>query len=82
MYFSNRIPNPRARLSIGTFYLAASGLLWLFIRPSGYLQKDFVDGVSGFLLGLSIVFIISGFMLTRRRSRPPTPTETSPAPRP
>lgn len=36
-------------------------LLWLFVHPAGQIERDWVHGMSGFLLGLYITMNLLGF---------------------
>ena len=57
----NRQMNPILRL--GLLFLALAGLSHLFLYSNTHLPAEFTHAATGFLYGLSIVFLIAG--LTR-----------------
>jgi hypothetical protein len=55
-------------MKLGNISLVIGLLLWMFVHPSSQIAGDWLDGVSGFLLGLSIT--INLFALRRARRCP------------
>jgi hypothetical protein len=41
-------------------------LLWLFVHPSGQIEKNWLHAVCGFLLGLSVTINLMGLVFARR----------------
>jgi hypothetical protein len=56
----------RRWLAKGNISLIMGLLLWMFIHPHGQTAKDWLDGVCGFLLGLSIAINLLGLWKARR----------------
>lgn len=69
MILRRRLRDPQALISAGMFCFAAGILAQRFIHPPTDFWQGFVAGLSGMLIGLSIVFNIRGLML--RNSRGP-----------
>lgn len=67
MLFPNRWKNPKILMATGTACLAVALLLSLIIHPASAAARDWSHGVSGFLLGLSIVL---NLWAVRLRTRP------------
>ena len=76
-------PKTRRLLAIGNMSLVVGLLLWLFVHPSGQIEKNWLHAVCGFLLGLSITINLMGLIFARRCSdkRIRRVIETSAAPR-
>lgn len=56
----------RRRMVLGNICLVIGLLLWLFVHPSGQIERDWVQGFSGLLLGISIGINLFGLRLARR----------------
>ncbi|MGA9668919.1 MAG: hypothetical protein WBQ94_06905 [Terracidiphilus sp.] len=67
----------RLTLTIGNIALSSGLILWVFVHPSTQVEKDWLHGLCGFLLGLSIT--INLFMLRFAGRCGPNPTETDSA---
>jgi hypothetical protein len=63
MILRNRLRNPQAMISAGAFCLVAGIVAQRFIHPPTDFWQGFVAGLSGMLIGLSIVFNLRGLML-------------------
>jgi hypothetical protein len=59
-------PRTRRILVIGNLSLSIGLLLWIFVHPSGQTQKDVLDAVCGFSLGLSLGINLFAFWQARR----------------
>jgi len=68
MLLRNRLKNPNALLTAGMICLATGILAQRFLHPPTDFWQGFVAGLSGVLIGLSIVFNIRGLVLRRKRS--------------
>jgi zinc transporter ZupT len=51
---------------VANLSLAVGLLLSVFVHPSGQLQRDWLDAICGFLLGLSITMNFFGLWRSRR----------------
>ncbi len=67
MIFRHRLDNPETLLSIGMTCLAAGIVSQRLLHPAADFRQGVVAGVSGVLIGLSIVFNCHGFAERRRR---------------
>jgi hypothetical protein len=69
MCLSNRQldANTKHLMSIGNLCLVAGLLLWNFVHPSSQIQKDWLHGIYGFLMGLSITINLCALRFARRR---------------
>lgn len=56
----------RRRMALGNISLVIGLLLWLFVHPSGQIERNWVQGLSGLLLGISIGINLFGLRLARR----------------
>jgi hypothetical protein len=65
MILRNRLRNPQAMISAGMFCLATGIVVQRFIHPPTDFWQGFVSGLSGMLIGLSIVFNLRGLMLRK-----------------
>jgi hypothetical protein len=54
-------------MAIGNLCLVAALLLWNFVHPSSQIQKDWLHGIYGFLMGLSITINLCALRFARRR---------------
>jgi len=68
MILRNRLHNPQTMIAVGMSCLATGILAERFIHPPTDFWQGFVIGVSGALIGLSVVFNIRGLVLRRKRS--------------
>jgi multisubunit Na+/H+ antiporter MnhB subunit len=66
MILKKRLHNPRAMISTGMTCLAVAIVAQRFIRPAGDFWQGFVTGISGLLIGLSIVLNVRGLALSRK----------------
>lgn len=68
MCIPNRRLNPKARrlIAVANLCLAAGLLLWNFVHPSGNIAREWLHGVCGALLGISIGINLFGLRLARR----------------
>jgi hypothetical protein len=68
MGIPNRQLDPKTRrlLAIGNMSLVVGLLLWLFVHPSGQIEKNWLHAVCGFLLGLSVTINLMGLVFARR----------------
>ncbi len=87
MGFYHRQLDPKTKrlIAIGNLSLAIGLLLLNFPHPSGQIERNWLHGVGGFLLGLSITINLYAFRFARRCSQDsgsPAPIGTVPAPRP
>jgi hypothetical protein len=69
MFLRKRLHDPQAMISVGMGCLAVGIVAQRFIHPPTDFWQGFVYGVSGALIGLSIVFNLRGLMLRRRVGR-------------
>jgi len=58
---------PRTIIGIGMLSFVAASLLH-FLHPSAALPVEFIAAAEGFLYGISIVFLVCGLVLQRRRA--------------
>jgi Zn-dependent protease len=68
MCIPNRLLDKKTRrlMAIGNISLVIGLLLWLFVHPSGQMERNWFHGVCGFLLGLSITINLFGLWVARR----------------
>jgi hypothetical protein len=66
MLLRRRLRDPNALIAFGTTCLAAGIVAQRFIHPPTDFWQGFVAGLSGTLIGLSIVFNMRGLVLWRR----------------
>jgi Zn-dependent protease len=68
MCICNRQLDPKGRRLrvLANLSLVLGLLLWIFVHPSVRLERDWVDGACGFLLGLSITCNLFGLWRARR----------------
>jgi len=67
MLLRNRLHDSQSMIGFGMSCLAVGIVAQRFIHPPTDFGQGFVMGVSGALIGLSIVFNIRGLMLRRRQ---------------
>jgi hypothetical protein len=63
MILRKRLRSPQAMFSTGAFCLVAGIVAQRFIHPPTDFWQGFVAGLSGMLIGLSIVFNLRGLVL-------------------
>ena len=66
MILKNHLHDSRAMTTAGMTCLAVGIVAQRFIHPPGDFWQGFVAGVSGLLIGLSIVFNLRGLTLSRK----------------
>lgn len=67
MSFRNRMKDPKTTMFFGMAFLALSLNLPYFVHPSAQPGKDWLDGVRGLIMGLSIGLNILSVRLAARR---------------
>ena len=67
MLLRNRLHDPESLIRAGMLSLRRSIIAQRFIHPPADFWQGFVAGLSGVLIGLSIVFNIRGLVLHRQR---------------
>ncbi len=68
MLLRNRLHDSQSMISFGMFCLATGIVAQRFIHPPTDFLQGFVAGLSGALIGLSIVFNVRGLTLRRQRN--------------
>ena len=58
---------PRTIIGIGMLFLVAAILSVHFLHPGAAFPAGFIAAAEGFLYGISIVFLVCGMVLQRRR---------------
>lgn len=66
MFLRKRLHNSQAMINAGMICCATGLVAQRFIHPPTDFWQGFVAGLSGVLIGLSIVFNMRGLMLRRR----------------
>jgi len=66
MFLRKRLHNSQAMINAGMICCATGVVAQRFIHPPTDFWQGFVAGLSGVLIGLSIVFNMRGLMLRRR----------------
>ena len=66
MLLRNRLHDSQSMISFGMACLAIGIVAQRFIHPPTDFWQGFVAGLSGMLIGLSIVFNMRGLMLRRK----------------
>ena len=67
MLLRNRLREPDIMIRAGMLLLIAGMFAQRFVHPSNDFWQGFVWGVSGSMIGLSIVFNLRGLVLRRQR---------------
>lgn len=67
MLLRNKFHDSQSMINVGMFCLATGIVAQRFIHPPTDFWQGFVYGVSGALIGLSIVFNLRGLMLRRKK---------------
>ena len=68
MLLRNRLHDSQSMIGVGMFCLATGIVAQRFIHPPTDFWQGFVAGLSGALIGLSIVFNVRGLMLRRQQN--------------
>ena len=68
MILRNRLHDPKALMTAGVTCMAVGIVAQRFIHPPSDFWQGFVAGLSGVLIGVSIVFNLRGMMLRRKQS--------------
>ena len=68
MILRHRLDNPSALITFGTSCLAIGIIAQRVIHPPTDFWQGFVAGLSGLLIGISIVFNVCGLVLWRRHT--------------
>ncbi|MBD3852360.1 MAG: hypothetical protein IFK93_13725 [Acidobacteria bacterium] len=66
MFLRKRLHNSQAMINAGMICCATGLVAQRFIHPPTDFWQGFVAGLSGVLIGLSIVFNMRGLMLRRK----------------
>jgi hypothetical protein len=68
MCIPNRLLDKKTRrfMALANISLVIGLLLWLFVHPSGQLERNCLHAVCGFLLGFSVTVNLHGFWVARR----------------
>jgi hypothetical protein len=53
-------------MSIGMFAMAAGLSLFVFVHPASAAGKDWLDGIAGFLMGISIALNLGSILVMKR----------------
>ncbi len=69
MILRHRLRDPQTMTGVGMLCLATGIVAQRFIHPPTDFWQGFVWGVSGSLIGLSIVFNIRGLVLHRQQQQ-------------
>ena len=67
MLLRNRLDNPNAFITAGMFCLTTGVVALLLLHPTTDLWRGLVAGLSGSLIGISIVFNVRGLVLRRQQ---------------
>lgn len=57
----------RRMMSAGMFALAASLILFTEVHPATATGKDWLDGISGFFMGISIALNLASILVAKRQ---------------
>jgi hypothetical protein len=68
MLLQNRLDNPNAFIVAGMFCLTTGIIALLLLHPTTDFSRGLVAGLSGGLIGMSIVFNVRGLLLRRNQS--------------
>lgn len=67
--YSQHDPRTRNLLAIGNICLIAGLLLWNFALPDSQIQKNWLHGLTGLLMGFSITVNLCVLRFTRHRDQ-------------
>lgn len=59
-YFRNAVKNPQTMIRIGLLFLVLASFARMFLHPGPHFSRGMVDGILGFLYGISIGLLILG----------------------
>ena len=59
-------PRARRRMVFANLSLAVGLLLWVFVHPAGQIERNWLDAICGFLLGVSIAVNLMNFWCSSR----------------
>ena len=68
MSLRDSLKRPDVMIRLGLLAMAVGGLLRLFVHPAEEIWRDRLDGVTGFLMGITIAAILMGLAKRRRRN--------------
>jgi hypothetical protein len=60
-------PKARRRLVLANLSLAVGLMLRVFVHPAGQMERNWLDAICGFLLGMSIAVNLFGLWACRYR---------------
>jgi hypothetical protein len=66
MIFRSEAQKAKAMWTVGTLSVALAVLLRMFVHPSAALATNWLDGISGFFIGISIVLNLGSVMIRNR----------------
>lgn len=67
--YSQRNPRTRNLLAIGNLCLVAGLMLWNFAHPDSQIQRNWIHGLTGLLMGFSIAVNLCMLRFARRPSQ-------------
>ena len=67
MRLRNRHDNPNAFITAGMFCLTTGVVALLLLHPTTDFWRGLVPGLSGSLIGISIIFNVRGLVLRRQQ---------------
>jgi len=73
MTFRNQMKEPNNLMRLGLVCLVLGILSQRFVHPSSHLSAAFIDGMTGFLFGVSIACLLMSIRLKGRRRTGTTP---------
>ena len=68
MLLRNRFHDPGALITFGSSCLAIGIVAQRFVHPDSDFWQGFIAGLSGLLIGVSIIFNLRGLVLRRKES--------------
>lgn len=66
MMFRSEAQKAKAMWTVGTLSVSLAVLLRMFVHPSIALATNWLDGISGFLVGISIVLNLGSVTIRNR----------------
>jgi hypothetical protein len=66
MIFRSEAQKAKAMWTVGTLSVSLVLLLRMFVHPSTAFGTNWLDGISGFLVGISIVLNLGSVMIRKR----------------
>jgi hypothetical protein len=67
MSLGDTLKRPDVMIRLGLLAMAVGGFLRLFVHPAGEVWRDRLDGVTGFLTGVTIAAILLGLWKRRHQ---------------